>query len=73
MRPGIGLFLAQWVTPYNMWQSRVKSNIIPLSISITLPCSKLCSAELPLRAGLIRAAKMHEYLISLCSAYESRP
>ena len=29
-----------------------------------------CSAKLPLRAGLIRAAKMHEYL---CSVYEPRP
>ena len=30
----------------------------------------ICGAKIPLRAGLIRAAKMHEYLISLHSVYE---
>ena len=38
-----------------------------------LPHSKRCSAKLPLRAGLICAAKMHEYLISLHSTYEPCP
>ena len=32
-----------------------------------------CSAKLPLRAVLIHAAKMHEYLISPHSEYEPRP
>ena len=44
-----------------------------LHISTALPCSKHCNAKLLLRVGLIRAAKMHEYLISLCSTYEPRP
>ena len=35
-----------------------------------LLCLKCCSAKLLLRAGIIRIAKMHEYLISLHSAYE---
>ena len=51
-----------------MWQSPVE--IIPLRISTALT---RCSAVLPLRAGLTRAAKMHECLRSLHSAYESRP
>ena len=46
----------------HMWQSQVE---IPLHNSTALPRSKHCSAKLPLRAGLICAAKMHEYLISL--------
>ena len=29
-----------------------------------LPCLKRCSTKLPLRAGLIRTAKIHKYLIS---------
>ena len=57
-----------------MWQSWVeKLNIIPLCNLTVLPRLKRCRAKLPLRAGLIHAAKMHEYLISLCSAYEPRP
>ena len=40
------------------------------SISIVLPCSKRCSADIQLRG---RAAKMHEYLISLRSVYEPQP
>ena len=36
-------------------QSRVEmEQYIPLHILITLPCSKRCSAELPLKAVLIR-------------------
>ena len=31
------------------------------------------SAVAQLRVGLIHAAKMHEYLISLCNGYEPRP
>ena len=34
---------------------------------------KHCSAKLPLRLGLIHAAKMHEYLVSLISAYVPCP
>ena len=49
-----------------------KSNI-PLHNSTTLPYLKHCNAKLPLRAGLIRAAKMHEYLMSLCSMCEPHP
>ena len=33
-----------------------KSNIIPLCISSTLPCSKCCVTKLPLKAGLIHAS-----------------
>ena len=40
---------------------------------IMLPHSKWYSAKLALRVGLIRTAKMHEYLISLHSMYEPRP
>ena len=58
----------------HMWQSRVaKLNIIPLHVSIALPCSKHWSVELPLRAGLICAVQMHEYLTCLCSVYEPHP
>ena len=46
----------------HMWQSRVE--IEHYSIAY-LSRSKCCSAELPLRAGLIRAAWMYGYLISL--------
>ena len=54
-------------------------------LEVALELGKLClkidllcyapnySAVFPLRAGLIHAAKMHEYLISLHSAYESCP
>ena len=58
-----------------VWQSRVeiKHLIIPLRNSSWLLCSKHCSAKLLLRAGLIWVAKMHEYMISLHSAYEPRP
>ena len=45
-------------------------NIIPLR---NLPYSKRCSAKFPLRAGLIRTAEMHKYLISLCSLYKPHP
>ena len=51
----------------HMWQSRV---IILSHISIALMCLKCHVAELPLRAGLIRASWMHEYIINLQSAYE---
>ena len=44
-----------------------KSNIILLHNLTSLPYLKHCNARLLLRAGLIRAAKMHEYLMSLCS------
>ena len=37
---------------------------------IIQPRSKCCSTKFPLRTGLICAAKTHEYLISLHSAYE---
>ena len=37
-----------------------KSKIIPSRISIALLCSKRRIAELPLRAGFIRASQMHE-------------
>ena len=49
-----------------MWQSRVeiKHSIAQLT---TLPYLKHCNAKLPLRVGLIRTAKMNEYLMSLCS------
>ena len=47
-----------------MWQSWVEIK----NYSVALLCSKGCGAKLPLRAGLIHAAKVHEYLISLCSA-----
>ena len=50
-----------------------KSNIIPLHNSTTLLYLKHCNARLLLRAGLICAAKMHEYLMSLCSMYEPHP
>ena len=57
--------------PVSMWQSQVeKLNIIPLCISTALLCLKHCSAELSLRVGLIHAAQVHEYLISVCSVYE---
>ena len=42
--------------------ARLKSNIILLRISIVLLCSKQCSTVVPLRAELICAAKIHEYL-----------
>ena len=48
----------------------VTDNIIPFRISITLPHSKHCSAELLLRAGLISAAYMHEYLTHPHKTYE---
>ena len=38
-----------------------------------LLCSKRYSAEPSFRMGLICAAKMYEYLISLRSVYEPRP
>ena len=38
-----------------------KSKVIPSCISIALLCLKCHIAELPLRAGLIRASYMHEY------------
>ena len=53
-----------------MWQSRVE---ILLRISTMLMRSKRCSAELPLRVGLICIALMHGYLISLRSAFDAPP
>ena len=47
--------------------------VISLHNLTELPRSKRCDAKLPLRAGLICAAKMHEYLISLHSTYEPHP
>ena len=44
-----------------------RSNIILLHNSTVLPHSKHSSTKLPLRPGLIHAAVMHEYLISLSS------
>ena len=53
-----------------LWQSQVE---IKHYSAAYLSCSKHCSTELLLRTGLIRTALMHEYLISLRSAYERRP
>ena len=47
----------------------VPGRIILLHNSTILPCSKCCSAELLLRAGLICTAKIYEYLIRLCSTH----
>ena len=49
---------------------RQKSNIILLRISTALPRSKRCSAELPLRAGLIRATQTYQVFMHLRCAYE---
>ena len=54
-----------------MWQSRVE--IIPLHNLTVLPHLKRCSTKLLLRAGLICAAEMHQYLISLPTTYEPCP
>ena len=61
------------VVMYYMWQSRVESNIIVLCNLTMLSHSKHCSANLPLRVRLIHKVKMHEYLISLFTAYELCP
>ena len=50
-----------------MWQSRVEIEQYSIVQLTVLPRLKRCCAKLPLRAGLIHAAKMHEYLISLCT------
>ena len=56
-----------------MWQSQVETDIIPLFNSTALLCLKRYSAKFLLRVVFLRAAKMHEYLISLHSMYEPRP
>ena len=48
-------------------------NIILSLISSASPSLTCYSAELPLRAGLIRNVYTHEYLMHLWSAYESQP
>ena len=57
----------------HMWQPRVEIEHYSIANFKGLLHSKRCSTELPLRVGLIHAAKMYEYLISLCSAYEPCP
>ena len=56
-----------------MWQSRVETDIIPLSNSTALLRLKCYSAKLLLTVGLVHTVKMHEYLINLYSMYEPRP
>ena len=57
-----------------MWQSGVEIKHYSVAqlnhITIYL---KHCNAKLLLKAGLIRAAKMHEYLMRLCSMYDPPP
>ena len=49
-----------------MWQSQVEIEHYSVAYFNHI-------TELLLRVGLIRAAYVHEYLISLCSAYELCP
>ena len=57
-----------------MWQSRVEIENYSVAYFDRVVTEVLrYSAVLPLRAGLIRAAKLHQCLISRHSAYEHRP
>ena len=57
----------------HVWQSRVELKHYSVAFSTALPRSKYCSMELPLRAGLIYAVKLHQCQVSLHSTYEPRP
>ena len=43
------------------------ASVTTMRILTVLPCSKRCSAVLPLKAGLIRTSKLYQCLISLHS------
>ena len=51
----------------HIWQSRAEIKHYPLGILTTLPCSKRCSAVLPLRVGLIHAMWTYQALMQLMS------
>ena len=61
------------VEPNNTWQSRVENKHYSVAYIDCVTVLKHCSAVLPLRAGLIRVAELHQCLISLYSTYEPCP